>query len=107
MIENKEKLIIYLNASVNGIFKILPLYEEENIGIDTYVESLLFTLYGLDEAVDMDFSHEYITLLATLESIKKEIIKEDSSKPVIKREVFKCIHIVKNIVGKLEEGEPL
>ena len=35
-----------------------------------------------------------------------EIVKEESNHTVIKREVFKCINIVKNIVGKLEEVAP-
>jgi hypothetical protein len=39
-----------------------------------------------------------------MESVKIEIAKEDSKKSIIKREVFKCINIIKNTVGKLEEG---
>lgn len=104
MIDDKEMTIKYLNISVNGIFKILPLYEEKNIGIDTYIDSLLFTLYHLNKAILLDFSHEYITVLATLEGVKVEITKEDSNHGVLKREIFKCINIVKNMVSKLEEG---
>lgn len=105
MIQNNEKLVVYLNSVVNSVFKILPLYEEQNVGVQTYIESLLFELYGLEDAVSMEHSYEYISLLSTLESVKKEVAKEDSKKPTIKREVFKCINIIKNMVGKLEEGE--
>lgn len=105
MIENKEKLITYLNSVVNSVFKILPLYEENNIGIETYVESLLFELYGLDKVVDVKNSYEYISLLSTLESVKVEVARKDSKKSVVKREIFKCINIVKNMVAKLEDGE--
>lgn len=105
MINNNEKLVVYLETSINSIFKILPLYEEQNTGVCIYIESLLFELYGLEEAVAIEHSYEYISLLSNLESIKKEVLKEDSKKPVIKREVFKCINIIKNMVGKLEEGE--
>ena len=105
MIEDRQIVIKYLTVSINGIYKILPLYEEKNIGVDTYVESLLFTLYGLDKAVLLEFSHEYVTVLATLESVKKEVVKENSNHSVLKREIFKCINIVKNMVAKLEEGE--
>lgn len=104
MIENKERAIKYLNASINGIFKILPLFEENNIGIDTYIDSLLFTLYSLDDALDLTHTKDFIDVLATLESVKKEIKKEDSSHAVLKREIFKCINILKNMVVKLEEG---
>lgn len=105
MIENNEKLVVYLNSVVNSVFKILPLYEEQNVGVKTYIESLLFELYGLEEAVSMEHSYEYISLLSNLESVKKEVSKDDSKKPIIKREVFKCINIIKNMIGKLEEGE--
>lgn len=102
MIDNQEKLIVYLNALVNSIFKILPLYEEKNIGVSLYIESLLGELYNLEKVVKIEYSYEYISLLSTLEFVKDEISKEQSQKPTIKRELFKSIHIVKNMVGKLE-----
>lgn len=102
MIDNKEKLIVYLNTLVNSIFKILPLFEEKNIGVNSYIESLLGELYKLEKAVKIEHSYEYISLLATLEFVKEEVFKEEGKKPVIKRELFKSIHIVKNMVGKLE-----
>jgi hypothetical protein len=105
MMENNERLLNYLNTVVNSVFKILPLYEEKNVGLETYVESLLFELYGLEKVVSMDSSYEYVSLLSTLESVKMEVVREDSKKTTVKREVFKCINIIKNMVGKLEEGE--
>lgn len=105
MINNKDRLLVYLDTLINSVFKILPLYEEENVGIETYVESLLFELYGLDKVIKIENSYEYISLLSTLESIKKNITNLDSEKKVIKREVFKCISIIKNVIGKLENGE--
>ncbi|UUV45929.1 hypothetical protein [Bacillus phage vB_BanS-Thrax1] len=105
MIQNNEKLVIYLNSVVNSVFKILPLYEEQNVGVGIYVESLLFELHGLDAVVEIEHSYEYISLLSTLESVKREMEKEKSRKATVKREIFKCINIIKNMVGKLEEGE--
>ncbi|MGV4321314.1 hypothetical protein [Bacillus mojavensis] len=105
MLKNDKKLIVYLESLVNSVFKILPLYEEKNIGIEKYVESLLFELYGLEDAVEIKYSYEYISLLSTLESVNKEIGSQDSKKSVVKREIFKCINIIKNMIGKLKEGE--
>lgn len=105
MIENNSMLVVYLNSIVNSVFKILPLYEEDNYGIKTYLESLLLELYNLEKAIKIEHSYEYISLLATLEAVKSEIFKEESKKPVVKREIFKCINIIKNMVGRLEEGE--
>lgn len=105
MIENNDRLVIYFNTVVNSVFKILPLYEEQNIGINTYIESLLFELEGLQDVVAIEHTYEYYSLLFNLASVKKEIAKSDSKKAIVKREVFKCINIIKNMVGKLEEGE--
>lgn len=102
MIDNNEKLVVYLNSLVNSIFKTLPLYEEKNIGINSYLESLLGELYLLDKVVKVEHGYEYISLLSTLELVRVEISKEDSRKHIIKRELFKSINIVKNLIGKLE-----
>lgn len=102
MIKNNARLIIYLNTSVNSVFKILPLYEEENVGVEVYIKSLLFELYGLDTVIEIVYSYEYLSLLSTLESVKAEVSKIDCEKSTIKREVFKCINIIKNLVTKIE-----
>lgn len=104
MLENRDRLLFYLDALVNSVFKILPLYEERNDGIQTYIESLLFELYGLDKVFDIKDSYEYVSVLSILESIKEEVAKENSKKRVIKREVFKCINIIKNTIKRLEKG---
>lgn len=104
MLENRDRLLFYLDALINSVFKILPLYEERNDGIQTYIESLLFELYGLDKVFDIKDSYEYVSVLSILESIKEEVAKENSKKRVIKREVFKCINIIKNIIKRLEKG---
>jgi hypothetical protein len=102
---NNKKLAIYLDATVNSVFKILPLYEEQNVGVATYIESLIFELDGLQHVVAIEHSYEYISVMNILTSVKKEAEKEGNNKPVIKREVFRCINIIKNMVGKLKEGE--
>lgn len=104
MIEDNKRLAIYLDVTVNNVFKILPLYEEGNVGLDANVESLLSELISLKKVVKIEFSYEYISLLATLTTVKDEIIKEDSQHSVIKRELFKSIDIIKKMVTKLEEG---
>lgn len=104
MLENRDRLLFYLDTLINSVFKILPLYEERNDGIQTYIESLLFELYGLDKVFDIKDSYEYVSILSILESIKEEVAKENSKKRVIKREVFKCINIIKNTIKRLEKG---
>lgn len=105
MINNNERLITYLHSLINKIFKILPMYEEGDAGLKTYIESLLFRLYSLEKTVMIKDSYEYISLLSILESIKREISKEGDRQPVIKREIFNCINVIKNMLEKLENGE--
>jgi hypothetical protein len=105
MIMDNKKLAMYLDSMINSVFKILPLYEEQNVGVAVYIESLIFELDGLQNVVAIEHSYEYISLLSILSSVKNEAEKSDSKKSIIKREVFKCINIIKNMVGKLKEGE--
>ena len=46
---NRNKIHLYLDSNiVDGIYKILPLYEENNVGLEKYISSLLIELYGFD-----------------------------------------------------------
>ena len=105
MIDNDERLIVYLKSLVNSIYKILPLYEESNTGLRIYVESLLFELYGLGKVVPISDSYDYLSLLSNLESLKYQVGLDEDKKATVKREVFKCINIIKNMTHNLEEGE--
>lgn len=104
MIVDNKALAVYFEATVNNVFKILPLYEEENVGIVIYVETLAENIESLKDVIEIKNSYEYLSLLATLVSIKKELIREDSKKETIKREVFKGINITKNLIAKIEDG---
>lgn len=105
MIKDSENLNIYLNNLVNRIFKILPLYEEENEGVSRCIDSLVFELNGLEELIPKNLASDYVSLLSTLLSVKKEVGRKENQKKIIKREVFKCINITKNISDKIQEGE--
>jgi len=105
MIKDNQRLEIYLGFIVNSVFKILPLYEENNVGIKVHVGSLIFELNGMSRRVNVDIIAEYESIMNILSSIEKEVGSESSSHAVIKRETFKCIDIIKNIIKKLEDGE--
>lgn len=105
MIRDNKQLISYLNKLVDKVFKPLPLFEEKNEGLNTYVDSLLFELYGLQEVISLDNSGDYISLLSTLESIKMGLDEKSIKKQVLRRELFKCIDIIKNMIAKLEMSD--
>lgn len=100
-----NKLKIYLDSIIKNIFIILPLYERNNEGLESYIHSFVFQLNGWNDDVEEAVYAEYKALLNTLKELNKEVVREDSSHAVVRREVFKGIDIVKDIISKLENGE--
>lgn len=105
MVNNKFKITEksdifknYLKLLTDKIYKILPLFEEENEGLFSYVQSLIYELNGTLWAIEeLQKNAEYISLIATLESLSNDSIAFDNDHYIIKREVFKCIDIVKKM----------
>lgn len=96
-IKNKEK-IIYLNGLVNRIFKILPLYEEDNnILPQKYVERLANDIYAANNL----FEGLLIELLIKTYSIY-ETPDEPLSHSELKSLVFDCINLCQKIIKDLE-----
>lgn len=96
---NSNLFLNYSNDLVSRVFKILPLYEEKNEGVYTYVQSLVYELSGLAEVVEgMSVNEGYLSLLATLESISDDtLFLHVDNHSVIKREVFRCIDVIKKM----------
>lgn len=101
MIKDDVKLIAYLDSKVSNIFKILPLYEEGNVGLSLYVESECDELISIRGIVDVQPSAKFYTVLGTLSVLKNEVeIKNNKAK--VKREVFKTISTLKDMIAILE-----
>ncbi|ARF70770.1 hypothetical protein B7C51_25200 (plasmid) [Paenibacillus larvae subsp. pulvifaciens] len=101
-----NRLSLYLKSLIDRVYKILPLYEEQNEGLFTYIQSLIYELNGFKWIRESGIVAEYYSLLATLESLSDDAIcfsKENEC--VIKREVFKCITIIKKIIVAYESGD--
>lgn len=100
MINDKNRLEKYFKErNVNSIYKILPLYEENNPNLLSYISSLLTELYGLERCIEID-NQEFITLVAIISGLHIEARKSDN-KEVIKREVFRAISISKTLADKV------
>lgn len=91
----------YLDSAVDKIFKILPLYEEKNETLDEYIESLILELRGFVSEYGNVGVTDYISVISTLEGIRS-MTKDRGNQPKIKREVFKCIEIIKKVRNMLE-----
>lgn len=104
MINNNERLIIYLDKYIHSVFKIIPLYEEKNTGLESYLDSLLKGLFELDQIIKIEHSFEYLSLLQTVKAAQTEILKEDSQHRIMRREVLSAISIIKILLYKTQES---
>lgn len=102
MIHQGDKMFkVYLSSLVDKTFKILPLHEEKNKGLEKYIQSLMFEMFGLQKIViDLDVDSDFVSLVATLEALSQSDLVNCKS-DFVKREVFKCINIIKRIQGKV------
>lgn len=98
----KESFCNYFKFLVNKTYKILPLKEENSETLNLYLESLLRELIGNKELITILVDEpRFITVLNTLQYL----ISEEYSVAICKKEVFKCIGILKDINAKyFEEG---
>lgn len=99
--QNTQMFSEYLDTLVNRTYAVLCLYEEKNEGLFKYIQSLVYELHGLSKVIHgIEAGSEYITLLATLESLSCDATINFDKKDVVKREVFKCISIIKKMRQK-------
>lgn len=87
----------YLHSLVNHFFKILPIWENGEKTIGTYMRSLQSELLGCEELVEaIHGDPAFLSLVSILQYL---IDHPDSEVPLVKREVFRAI----SICGKLEK----
>jgi hypothetical protein len=99
-------LINYLEYLINKIYKILPLKENNNNTLITYLSSLQVELVGSMSFIEqLRDNVQYLSVLNTIQYL----IDYDFNLITCKREVFKIINIIENIKSnyslKIKEGE--
>jgi hypothetical protein len=88
----------YLDFLVGKIFKILPISEHNFDTLQAYLESLQIELLGSQNLIKvLREDNEFLSLLSILEYF---LNTKDISNEIYKREVFKCINIIKKIKTK-------
>ncbi|ADP32529.1 hypothetical protein [Bacillus atrophaeus] len=103
MITDSKIQLAYFNFLKSRIFKIIPLLEEGNYGINNYVSSLIFELYRAQRNIKSAHDcSDYVIMLATLESIRLNIATHDYSFHVVRKEVFKVLATIEKIMGRME-----
>lgn len=94
----------YFNFLIGRVWKILPMWEENNKDLQSYMEGLQRELIGnMNLVEELKYDGYFITLLNKLEYL----INEEYTHDICRKEVFECIDIVEKISKKyniLEEG---
>lgn len=96
MINNQDSLRTFLSSLTGKLFKILPLYEEENVHLSSYIHSLSIQAEGFASICELASDPDYLSLLGTLNGMQKQVELSNNRKTV-KREVFKMINISKQL----------
>lgn len=99
----KESFCRYFDFLINKTYKILPLKEENSVTLKNYLESFQRELIGNKSLVYLLVDEPlFISVLNTIQYL----ISEEYSTKVCKKEVFKCIQILKSINDKyFKEGK--
>lgn len=96
-----ELLRNYFKSLVNQFFKILPMRENEENSLTTYMQSLQAELLGCQELIgNLREDASYLTLLSILQYL---IDNPDCQVRAVKREVFKCISICNKLKAQCME----
>lgn len=97
-----ELLHNYFRTLVNHFFKILPIRENEEESLETYVHSLQLELFGCKELVpELKTNSFYLSLLSILQYL---IDNPYCDVRIVRREVFRAISICNKLKAIYSEG---
>ncbi len=85
----------FLANMIGNIFKILPLYDENNIGLQSHIDSVAIQLIGaMDTFQDLRTNQKYISIINSMNFLRKN----DYTKKQCKREVLRCTNILESMI---------
>ncbi|MGG3987519.1 hypothetical protein [Bacillus smithii] len=94
----KKNYFAYL---IDQFYKVLCLFEEKNLGLTTFIDSLSYEIYGLQYRVKNNESRVIIdSLLNILEHLYDDSLQAEYDLKVIKREIFHCTSLVEKMRDK-------
>ena len=88
----------YMRSLVDRLFKILPLWEDGEETLPTYLDSLRLELLGFRSMMfALHHDQDYVTLIAIIQYL---IDRPETSVRTVKREVFRAISICNKLSFK-------
>lgn len=96
----KETIVPSLDRLIGKIYKSLPLKEEKCETLDEYLEGLVRELISESKVVSKLTTHgEFLSVISILHSL----IEQEDFK-IYRKDVFKCIDLVKKIKTEIENS---
>ena len=93
----------YLTKLRNTVYIILPLYDEGNEFIDVNVDEAIDEVIYVKEVInELPDGYWYVKTLATLLSLKDEVVKEDNLKTV-RRKVLNTTKLISKEIENLNK----
>lgn len=90
-----EANLNYLQTLISKVFKILPMKEQNIETVNVHIDSLLTELTGYKTLFEyVKYDARLLTVICTLKAIQDN----DMSHAVCKREVFKCIKCIEQLI---------
>ena len=91
----------YFDKLVNRFFKILPMKEQGENSLSTYIRSMQIEMFGFDSLFnEFKTDNSYITLLSILQYLADN---PDADVKDVRREVFRAISICKKTSERLSK----
>lgn len=94
-----EAFRCYLKSLINKVYKILPMYEEENPNLRSYIQSLereMSGCYQLYQSLCDDA--QFLSIIG----IVRYLHTEEYNQRTCKQEVFKAIRIIETMIERTE-----
>lgn len=92
----------HIKTVTGKIWKILPLFESENEGITTYIDSLIYELEGLATRLNEQQGSMLQSITDVLRRVRKESTLSEPDLTTIRREVLSCTSLFNKI---FEQGD--
>ena len=94
----RHSLHNYMRSLVDRFFKILPLWEEREDTLPTYLDSMLVELSGFRSMMfALHHDHDFVTLIAIIQYL---VDNPETKIRTVRREVFRAISICNKLTAK-------
>lgn len=93
-----EVTLRHMKTIQGKIFKLLPLFQNENEGLTKYIGSLIYELKGLQYYLDGQEESMLISIVSILESMYDDSIEPKPDLILIKREIFGLTNLMDKII---------